>query len=606
MQTFASIFRGAIHQKHILGLGFAFALVLLVTWAHRVVIMLIYYDNIRYGSHYRSKDGYNAGAEYLREFWPAIALGMKSDVLFAAAVALVLTFFGRIGLYAGLTGLAFFYAANSEHIRYNESNIDLSQAGLALDPTFIAGQSTQSLFVIAILFLGIFLLTLWFARRPIVRAGIAIFVGVVGIVVALIPAEIRYDQPIWMQSHPMTPQLGFVEVPTDDRDFVSTPLTSPPAPIQPVAGQFNVLMVYLEGLSETSLSISDMSHVQQLADNNIHFRQYFGHQVLTANGLYSTHTARLPYFTSVPMRWYELDASSPEVETALPRLLKDIGYQTAFIQSAPLGFMRKDEKLPFLGYDLVVGGDQFTSAHQRNGWGVDDLTLMEETLAQIDRFDPDRPWFTSILTTGTHSPYNVPAEFLPNAGRDRYRASRYADDAVAALMQGLTERDLLKNTVVVITSDESREYSSDLPLETEVRRSWLPLVIVHPNGTRTSIDGPVAMMDVRDLVLAATGDLTRAKIDAITNQRDIFMFGNARLRQFFYYEAPSKQLFACDTSQFICTLYADVSDLRDLSDARELQLNRFPELEKMIRDREGENIYCETDLAVCEGSGAID
>ncbi|MEJ6405152.1 LTA synthase family protein [Yoonia sp. 2307UL14-13] len=577
-----------------------FALALIISWGHRIAAALIYYGNSSYAWHFQSIDGLNPFQSFFNDHATSILLGLKTDALFAAALAVPMTLLGRVGRYVGLLIICFFYAANLEHIKYNEANIDLSLLGLATDPTFIAGQFTVDLIIYFIGLLAVSGLVIWYARHRAVRKLIGVFAVVAALVAILAPVTARYDRPIWLQTHSMMPRIGIPELPEDARQFAVSTLQQSAESLTDFSGQYNVLLVFLEGLSEYSLTKYQMQNVQTLADENIHFRQYIGHQLLTANGIYSTHTGRMPYFTNVPMRWYELNGSAPETTDSLPFLLGNRGYQTAFVQAAPLSFMQKDEKLPLLGYETIIGSGQITAARQRNGWGVDDLSLFDATLAQIDQFSPERPWFASVLTTGTHSPYNVPPDFQASASTDRHLASIYADYAVGELMKGLEARGLIENTVVIITSDESREYSRGTPLEIEAHRNWLPFVMIHPSEADYSIDTPFAMMDARDMILAATGDVSKEELERIAARRDTIIFGNVRLGQLFYYDRPNETFFSCDTADFICFEYGGVTDIRSLENIELRKLARFSGMERMFRQREGDTIYCEDDIAICE------
>ena len=503
---------------------FTFVLVLGLTWAHRVATMLIFYRNNNFTWHYPAIDGFNPLERFIATYGQSALLGLKTDLLFALPVALVATLLGRLGLLVSLILLAGFYAANAEHVRYNESNIDLSQIGLAASPTFLKGQTTPELLITFLALLASIGVIAWFARRRRVRYAIIAVAAALAALVALAPATARFDQPIWMQTHPFMPRIGIPELAQNDRIFPATDFAPAPAPRLPVPGQHNVLIVYLEGLSEYSLTVGQMENLQRLAAENLHFQQYIGHQLLTANGIYATHTGYLPYFTNVPMRWYDLTETAPELPVSLPVLLRAQGYHTHFLQSAPLAFMRKDTILPLLGYDQVEGAESIPDPRLVNGWGVDDLTLFEAALDRIDGFAPDQPWLMSLLTTGTHSPYNIPNDFAPQIPRKRDRATHYADAALKALLDGLDERGLLDETVVIITSDESREYSPGTQLETDIHRSWLPFVVRHPSGLKAQIDTPFAMVDARDMILAMTGDVSAAELTQIAAQRDVFVF----------------------------------------------------------------------------------
>ena len=61
----------------------------------------------------------------------------------------------------------------------------------------------------------------------------------------------------------------------------------------------------------------------------------------------------------------------------LPATLREAGFSTTYLQAAPLPFMMKDQFMAQAGFDRVLGDDWFTTAHNRNHWGVDDRTRSE-------------------------------------------------------------------------------------------------------------------------------------------------------------------------------------------------------------------------------------
>jgi hypothetical protein len=123
--------------------------------------------------------------------------------------------------------------------------------------------------------------------------------------------------------------------------------------------------------------------------------------------------------------------------------------------------------------------------------------------------------------------------------------------------------------------------------------------MLHPNGIQAQIEEPFAMVDVRDMILAATGDLTRPTIDKIVGRRDVFVFGNVRLGQLFHYDKSEQRLFACNTDRFVCYTHHNVSDLRDLMDVETTGIARFTGLEKLIKAREGDEVDCPADISIC-------
>ena len=150
-------------------------------------------------------------------------------------------------------------------------------------------------------------------------------------------------------------------------------------------------------------------------------------------------------------------------------------------ESASGEFMNKGKVVPILGFSDTLGRAAWDTYYAVDGWGIDDRALFEHALEYISDRDPAQPWFVSVLTTGTHSPYNIPPDFRPDIPSDRMRALAYLDTAAAGLLAGLEERGLLDNTVVIFTSDESRENALEDPLKDQLILNWLPLIIRHPD-----------------------------------------------------------------------------------------------------------------------------
>ncbi|MGJ8687212.1 MAG: LTA synthase family protein [Spongiibacteraceae bacterium] len=577
-----------------------FAIFCLMSLLHRYFAINHYTYTSSFAWHIQADQNLNVMWEFVRLYWDEIFLGWKSDVLFSLMAALFLFPFERLGVIFGIVALTIFYPANLEHLIYNDSSIDLAFLGLALDPTFIKGQTTAPLIRMMFLFGGTGMVLFVLSRWNFFKTFAVIATPVLAVVLA-IPAEANLEQPIWLQSHPLAPKIGTLEAALSDREFKPGPLVDGNPSLVGFDGKYNVLLVFLEGISEYSLAQSNMSTLNSLAEQNIHFKQYLGHQMITANGLYASHTGWQPYVTGVAMRWYGIEAESPETKIALPQILNDAGYQTAFLQSSNLEYMRKGITMSYLGYDVVIGEEAFDQAYSRNGWGVDDLTLVEGTLDQIDTFDQAAPWLTTILTTGTHSPYNAPDSFEPETVSDRTRAIRYADYAVKHLMDGLAERDLLKNTVVIITADEARETSPNGALESEIVRNWLPLIVIHPDKVTQTITDAFSMIDLRNLILTLTGDFDEQAVERLVRDRDVFVFGNVRLDRMFYYDRPEQEFFVCNTDDFVCNEYEQVKDIRDLDSMEFVGASQFPKLQTLVEALESDANVCDgNDPAVCE------
>jgi len=229
----------------------------------------------------------------------------------------------------------------------------------------------------------------------------------------------------------------------------------------------NVLLVVLEGIPGVYLEqVQDFTGVRnpttmplfsQIAQKALITPNFVTHNRQTIRGLYSMLTGDFTKLSLVTPKVYEY-LSLPEEDRfpALPQILKDSGYQTAYLQAADLAFMSKDRFMPAIGFDSVLGKDFFASEYVPFSWGPDDRAFFEDALGLVGQLDEqDSPWFLTLLTVGTHHPYAVPEELLQQFDDPKAASVAYLDMALGAFIENLRQTGVLEDTLVIITSDES-------------------------------------------------------------------------------------------------------------------------------------------------------
>lgn len=277
------------------------------------------------------------------------------------------------------------------------------------------------------------------------------------------------------------------------------------------SGTPNVLLVLVESVSAAYLPSLSLAHRQQsgpsmleldaFARRHRSFSTFVTHQVNTNRGLYAALCGDLPKLLPGTPKMSVHAATG--LTTCLPRLLQDAGYHTAYLQAAPLGFMLKDQFLPRIGFQEVRGDLSFAEAAARSAWGVDDATLFRAGLALVRRLRArEGPWFATLLTVGTHHPYLVPDEFEPDRADDFERALAYADLEVGRLLKSLEAMGVLEDTLVLVSSDESRgRRDADDTLLRLISQNWGFLVAAGPGIGSARVDAPFALSDLPVSVL---------------------------------------------------------------------------------------------------------
>lgn len=234
----------------------------------------------------------------------------------------------------------------------------------------------------------------------------------------------------------------------------------------------NVLVVVMEGITGSYLKDSQdfletsnhftFSSFEKVNNNSIVVPNFITHNNQTIRGLYSILSGDYPKLDASTPKAYDF-IQNPSSKLMLPEILKSEGYNTAYIQASPLEFMSKDKFMSTAGFDKVIGAESFSESYVPFGWGIDDGAFFDQVPKLLEEINSEgKPWFTTLLTVGTHHPYAVPEE-LNGSEIDRKEAAvRYLDQSLSKFIDYLKSSEFLKDTIVIFTSDESHGVKDQL------------------------------------------------------------------------------------------------------------------------------------------------
>jgi hypothetical protein len=319
-------------------------------------------------------------------------------------------------------------------------------------------------------------------------------------------------------------------------------------------GQPNVLLVILEGIAGGSIpsiaaahgvtQVADMPELSAIAEKNISYPTFIANQRQTNRGEFALLCGHLDYLVSGTSRMteYARDGGDP----CLPRVLAENGYRTMYIQPAPLSFMLKDQFMAKAGFTDLRGHDAFPNAYARSNWGVDDQAFFEQSATMIrDLNAGGAPWFAALLTVGTHHPYTVPSSFRTGTANDddpHGKAVRYLDRAIGAFVAQLEAENVLDNTLLLITSDESFGVNGYDDLTQLLSYNWGFLIAKVPGEASRVVEKPFAQTDIAVSVtdylgLASRPFAGRSVFREYENERRI-VFANTYQQKVYWAEPP--------------------------------------------------------------------
>lgn len=240
-------------------------------------------------------------------------------------------------------------------------------------------------------------------------------------------------------------------------------------PLLPNGGKArNVLIITMEGipgayiaenrtLLHSSYQEDLMPRLSQWAERSMTTPDYVLHSHQTIRGLYAMLCGDYSKLDSGTPKGIELLNNQTRNLQCLPSQLRFQGFSTHFLQGAGLRFMAKDQIMPHMGFQQTHGREWFKNKpYLEFPWGMDDKSYFEGALKYVTQLrQKKQPWMLTLLTVGTHQPYSAPPEYLARYATNKQAAIGYLDDAVADFLEGLEKQGVLKDTLVILTSDES-------------------------------------------------------------------------------------------------------------------------------------------------------
>lgn len=336
----------------------------------------------------------------------------------------------------------------------------------------------------------------------------------------------------------------------------------------------NLLVITLEGIPGAYLRPNRqalhsrfdeelMPNLSRWAERGMNTPDYVLHTHQTIRGLYAMLCGDYDKLANGTPKGMELLTQQQRNLACLPSQLRQAGFSTHYLQGAGLRFMAKDRIMPHIGFDSVHGLEWFRNENYLEfPWGKDDRAFFEGALDYVGQLrQQDRPWMLTLLTVGTHQPYSAPADYLARYDTAKQAAVAYLDDAVGAFLDNLERQGVLKDTLVVVTSDESHGIDG-----VRLASSWGFNLLLAPEqaqlphlkqGTYGHIDLTTSLLDYFALPIpVALGG--RSLLRDYDSGREMISYTNGMLR----YHDGQGVFTECDFQQR-CRRYASQGFIAD-------------------------------------------
>ena len=166
------------------------------------------------------------------------------------------------------------------------------------------------------------------------------------------------------------------------------------------------------------------------------------------------------------------DVGRKPIPWAIPKVIKDAGYQTVFVTSARSGWRDLNRVLAVQGFDEVVDANTLKEQYPDATlgiWGVWDSYVFKYLTKRLAAQPADKPIFVFVLTSTNHPPYDLPADYQ-RVPRDMAQwkgettsdtlllnldTYHYATDLLGGFVQDVQKGPLRANTIIAATGDHN-------------------------------------------------------------------------------------------------------------------------------------------------------
>ncbi|MEI6883335.1 MAG: LTA synthase family protein [Bacteroidota bacterium] len=149
----------------------------------------------------------------------------------------------------------------------------------------------------------------------------------------------------------------------------------------------------------------------------------------------------------------------PDKYVKLPSLVRELekaDYSTAFYFGGQLIYGNIKSYIFFNGFQQIMEGENFPASIPRGKLGIHDEYSLGYMLNDLDKFR--KPFFASLFTVSTHSPWDQPYPKPLTWGgneHDYINAAYYTDHCLGEFFAGAGKKPWYANTLFIIVADHS-------------------------------------------------------------------------------------------------------------------------------------------------------
>ena len=241
----------------------------------------------------------------------------------------------------------------------------------------------------------------------------------------------------------------------------------------------NVVILILESFGRENTQRGQTPFLDSLIEKSLFFENGFANGKLSIDAVPST-------LSSIPsLMNNSLITSSYAINEvyALPKILKDNGYQTSFFHGAFNGSQNFDQYANVAGFDHYYGKNEYKGPESFDGkWGVFDEDFLQFFAKELTTFK--QPFFTTLFTISSHAPFTIPEKYkgkFPKGTTEIHESIAYTDYALKKFFESAEKMPWFNNTIFVITADHTSSTGEEPEYKNNVGKFRIPILFYVPN-----------------------------------------------------------------------------------------------------------------------------
>ncbi len=266
-----------------------------------------------------------------------------------------------------------------------------------------------------------------------------------------------------------------------------TPVTRLPEPPK------NIVIIMMESFSGVFTGALGHDYgitpeFDKLAEQGLLFDRFFSNGTHTHQGMFAT----IACFPNLP--GFEYLMQQPQGQnlfSGLPALLKPRGFNDIYVYNGNFAWDNQEGFFRNQGMTHFVGSKDYKNPKFIDPtWGVSDEDMFSRAIKELDRLNPNRPFFAVLQTLSNHTPYALPdplpvEEVTGFEGLNTHlTAQRYSDWALGEFFAAAQKSPWFDKTLFVIVGDHGFGVRRQLS-EIDLLRFHVPMLMIGP-GMRES------------------------------------------------------------------------------------------------------------------------